>query len=375
MAPRIEADRLRSLLIVKMSSIGDVVHALPVATALRRRYPQLRISWAVEEWAAPLLADHPAIDRVIVFPPMRWGNLGEAWTRALARAVRALTSEAYDVCLDLQGLAKSSLLALLSRAPLRLGTWDQREGAGFVSQSVPSRRERLHVVDDYLQCAVFLGAAADPVAFDLLVPEQAATAIAQKLWGMHIRLEVPLIVINPSASVAWKTWKVDAWARVVGALADAGEVLLVGSHDQVARHAEVARLASRRPHDLTGQTTLAELIALLDRCAVHIAPDTGSAHIAAALGRPVVGLYGPTPPWRKAPYGYQDLVVSHDDCCGSGCPRFCLSHRRCLQIATPNELIARVQRTLMCAPRVSTSGPRRGAEPTGPAPTPPGLRE
>ena len=126
MAPRVDVDRLRSVLIVKMSSIGDVVHALPVATALRRRFPQLRISWAVEERAAPLLADHPAIDRVVVFPPMRWGEVGPAWTRAVARAVRDLTSEAYDVCLDLQGLAKSSLVALLSRAPLRLGTWNQR---------------------------------------------------------------------------------------------------------------------------------------------------------------------------------------------------------------------------------------------------------
>jgi heptosyltransferase I len=374
MALRIDADRLCSVLIVKMSSIGDVVHALPVATALRRRYPQLRISWAVEEWAAPLLADHPAIDRIVVFPPMRWGKLGPAWTRAFARAVRDLTSEAYDVCLDLQGLAKSSLVALLSRAPLRLGTWNQREGAGFVSQPVPNRRERLHVVDDYLQCAEFLGAAAKPVAFDLLVPKQAATTIAQKLSAVRIRSELPLIVVNPSASVAWKTWKVDAWARVVGALADAGDVLLVGSHDQVTRHAEVGRLASQRPHDLTGQTTLAELIALLDRCAVHIAPDTGSAHIAAALGRPVVGLYGPTQPWRKAPYGCEDLVVYHDGCCGSGCPRFCLRNRRCLQTATPDELIARVHRALTRAPRVSTSEHRRGAELTGPAPIRPGLR-
>ena len=99
MPPRPPA--LRSVLIVKMSSLGDVVHALPVASALRRRYPDLRVSWAVEDWAAPLLLGHPAIDRVIVFPRMSVKEVSRAWLRSFATAVRELRSEPYDVSLDL----------------------------------------------------------------------------------------------------------------------------------------------------------------------------------------------------------------------------------------------------------------------------------
>ncbi len=349
MTPCVDLSRRQRLLIVKLSSIGDVVQALPVAVALRRRYPRLRISWAVEEWVAPLLAGHPAIDRLVVMPPLRWGAAGRAWLRRFTHAVRSVRSESYDVSLDLQGLLKSSVVALLSRAPLRIGMHGQREGARLVSHPVPHRPGRLHVVDDYLQCAEFLGAMPTPVTFDLPVHPLAGASIAHTLAMIHDPPDAALIVINPSASGIWKTWPPAHWGRVARALAEAGTVVLIGGREQRARHAEVARQASRRLYDLTGRTTLAELVALLDRCTVHVAPDTGSAHIAAALGRPVVGLYGPTAPWRKAPYGQADRVVYHEGLCATGCPHLCLWRRRCLQAATPDELIDQARRALMAS--------------------------
>ena len=345
MAARIDLSGLRSLLIVKLSSIGDVVHALPVAVALRRRYPNLHISWAAEDWTAPLLRGHPAIDRVVTFPTMRWGSVGPGWLRSFTDAMHSLRSESYDVSVDLQGLLKSAMVALLSGAPVRIGIHEQREGAHLVSRGVPRHAGRLHVIEDYLRCAEFLGAAPTPVSFALRIEPAAIASITSKLCDMRVALEAPLIVINPSASVAWKTWPLQHWARVASALSTAGTVILVGGPAQQSLHAELARHAGQPLHDLTGRTTLAELVALLDRCALHIAADTGSAHIAAALGRPVVSLYGPTPAWRKAPYGYEDLVVHGAVQCSSGCPRFCLRSRRCLPAAA-DEVIAQALHAL-----------------------------
>lgn len=345
MDPHIDPSRLTRLLIVKLSSIGDVVHALPVAVALRQRYQQAHISWAAEEWTAPLLRGHPAIDRIVVFPTMRWGSFDPKWMQLYWQAVRRLRDASYDVSIDLQGLLKSAVVALLSRAPLRIGLHEQREGAHLVSRALLPHDGRLHVVDDYLRCAEFLGASPTPVSFALPVQPEARASIDKRLSEMDVAGAAPLIVINPSASAAWKTWPVEHWARVVRVLSRAGAIILVGGAAQKAVHAEIARRAGRPVHDLTGHTTLAELVALLDRCAIHVAPDTGSAHIAAALGRPVVGLYGPTPSWRKAPYGYQDLVVRGDGQCGIGCPRLCPRGRSCLP-PTADALIAQAERVL-----------------------------
>jgi lipopolysaccharide heptosyltransferase I len=345
-SPCFDPSLLRSVLIVKMSSIGDVVHAVPVATALRRRYPRVRISWAVEEWTAPLLRGHPAIDRLVVFPPMRFGATGPTWVRSFVRAARHLRSESYDICLDLQGLLKSAVVALLSRAAARIGVPGQREGAWLVSRPIPSVPGRCHVVEDYLRCAQFLGASATPVSFEIPVQPEATRSIAEKLSAMRLPGDAPLIVINPSASGTWRTWPVQRWSSVATALADIADVVLVGGREQTARHAAVVQHAARHIHDLTGRTTLAELVALLLRCTLHVAPDTGSAHIAAALGRPVVGVYGPTAPWRKAPYGCEALVVYEEGHCGAGCPRLCLRRRRCLQAATPAEVVDRAHQVL-----------------------------
>lgn len=341
-----DPSRLRRLLIVKLSSLGDVTHALPVATALRRRYPHLRLTWAVERWTAPLVLGHPAIDHVVTFPRMRWGDAGSAWLRSFAAAVRELRREPYDVSLDLQGLAKSALVARCSGAPMRLAMHSQREGARFVSQSVPPPRGPLHVVDDYLRCAEFLGAPAAPAIFDLPVQAAAVTAVAALLSAARIPPGAPLIVINPSTSASWRNWPPRHWTQVIEALGTNGTVALIGSREQMPSHAALARDIAHPPCDLTGRTSLAELVALLARCALHIAGDTGSAHIAAALGRPVVGIYGPTAPWRKAPYGWDDLAVHQAGACGRACPRWCLRGRRCLAAVSADDVIRQARRAL-----------------------------
>lgn len=306
-APVVDRSRLKRLLIVKMSSIGDVVHAMPTACALRDAYPAARITWLVEGRFAQLVQGHPAVDATVIAP--HFAGSAAHWLRGFSTTVRDLRRESYDIAIDLNGLLRSSVLALLSQAPLRIGAPLQREGSSIVSYGVPRISGQSHAVYENLAAAVFLGAKIEPVAFRLQPDPFAAGTIAQRLADSGAQAGAPLIVINPSASAIRKSWDVPKWAQVAGELCAEGCVVLIGGAEHASRHHQVKELAGAHLIDLTGQTSLKELVALLARCALHIAPDTGSAHIAAALGRPVVGLYGPTTPVRLAPWGQERRVV------------------------------------------------------------------
>ncbi len=329
------------VLIVRLSSLGDIVHALPVACALRRAFPAARLTWVVEEPAAELVARHPAVDRVVVFPPGRWRALGADWLRRYRAARRALRDEPYDVALDLQGLARSAAIALQSRAARRLGAPRQREGAGWISQRVPLPTGG-HVVDEYLACAAALGASTTSVEFALTAEAEARDRVAARLRGRDGRA---LITVNPSSARAAKNWPHRSWAATVAALSDMAAVVLIGNDACRRRHAALAKDAPGSVLDLTGQTTLGELVALLDCSDLHIASDTGSLHIAAALGRPVLGLYGPTAPTRAGPYGQPGNVLYRGGCAPS-CPDICPRRRRCLAAITVDDVLDKVQHIL-----------------------------
>lgn len=350
------------LLIVKLSSMGDIAQALPVAAALRRRFAALRITWAVEERFAALVSDHPAIDRMVTFPRMTWDGLDRAWLPGLQRALRGVRAERYDLVLDLQGLLKSSLIALSARVPVRLGVSPQREGAALVSRAVPLPAGRRHAVEQYLACAAYLGATPAPVDFGLRVRPSAAASLTRLLAQRGARHDAPLIAVNPTAARPWKEWPEERWLAVVDVLAEQGTIVLVGGAEQRRRHRQLAARARRPPLDLTGATTLAELIALLDRCALHLAVDTGSLHVAAALGRPVVGIYGPTPPWRLGPYGRADFAISGHGACTVGCPRACVRRRRCLSTIAPDDVIERARYALLGAHAQQTGTAARGED-------------
>jgi heptosyltransferase I len=340
----IDGSRLERLLIVKLSSIGDVVHALPTASAIRRAFPAIRITWAIEEWTAPLVIDHPAVDRVVVFPAMpKRPSSSVQWARRFAAAVRELRGEPYDLCLDLQGLARSAALALLSRSPRRIARSGQREGAHLVSSGVALDATAVHAVDECLQLARWIGAAIDPVSFSLPVQRPAAAAVDRLLAARDVAPDRPLVVVNPSSAARWKNWPASQWVAVIDALADCGGIVLIGTAAQVSAHAAIAEAAACPPIDLTGQTTLAEVIALIDRAALHLAPDSGTVHIADALGTPVVAVYGPSRPSRLGPYHQPANVVYHGELCGHGCPAYCARGRRCLAAATPAEVIAKAR--------------------------------
>jgi len=351
-APAFDPARLSSVLIIKMSSIGDVVHAMPVASALRGTYPNLRITWLVEDWLAPLLQRHHAVDRLITLPALRLPLTGPALLR-LRQAIRELRAESYDAAIDLHGLLKSSIVSVLSRAPVRIGTDFQREGAHFFSYGVPSYSPTTNVVEEYLFSAKFLGAKTDQVVFDLKPDGAGLLSVREMLAQRAVPAKLPLVVINPSASVPWKDWAAQRWVAVAQALSDDGRVIVTGIRRHRDRNAAIARAAGAL--DLTGETSLSQLIALLSIASLHLAPDTGSAHIAAALGTPVIGIYGPTVASRSAPYGQVDRTLWGGERCTSSCPRRCPNQLACLDSISADEVVAKArtifrERALWSAP-------------------------
>lgn len=347
--PRVDGRTVRRLLIVKLSSLGDVVHALPAATALRARFPALHLTWAVEARFAPLVRLQGAADQVVELPRLDWSAPGRGWWMALRGALDELRGARADAVLDLQGLAKSAALALVSRAPLRYGVAPQREGSRLVARPVPVPAGRRHVVETHLAAAAWLGAAETPVRFGLRADPAAAVGVAGRLAAAGLG-GAPLVVVNPSASRPGKTWPAPHWAAVIGALRRDAAVVVVGGGEQRAAHAALAACGAAL--DLTGTTSLPELAALLARADLHLAADTGSLHLAAALGRPVLGIYGPTPAGRLGPWGQPQAALSGAASCGVTCPRLCLSRRRCLAAVTPAAVLARA-RAILAGPSLA----------------------
>ncbi|MGH7311967.1 MAG: lipopolysaccharide heptosyltransferase I [Candidatus Rokuibacteriota bacterium] len=298
--------------LVKLSSLGDVVHALPVAATLRARLPQARLTWIVERREAAVLAGHPALDEVVTVDTRGWRrSRSPAALAGTARALRELAHHLagarFDVALDLQGLIKSGILVALTRAPLRIGfqVLSCREplGALFTNRRVP-RPRGVHVVEQYLALAGAMGIA-EPVKDFRLPSDPAAESSVDEFFGAAgIKPRNRVVVLNPGAGRPSKRWPVERFRALAAQLAGevGAHVLVVWGPGEEALARTIAAPPSSRVV-LGPPTTLAQLIGVLRRASLLVAADTGPLHLAAALGTPCLGLYGPTDPSRNGPYG------------------------------------------------------------------------
>ncbi len=355
-------DKVKRLLIIKLSSIGDVVHALPVSAAIGRNFPHIEITWVVEEMSAPVLAGNPYIKEVLTIPTQwkrsRW-SFGTV--RELASLTRRLRARRFNVSIDLQGLSKSALLAYLSGAPIRLGYCWLREIAPLLEKPVPRHPESAHIVDQLLDVAEYLGAERAPVEFPLAVSPGNLSRAKVLLSQVAIDYRSPFIVVNPSdGGGGYKGLGADRIAVLIRRLHEesAVPVVLVGSAADQKVADQIIEQARFEVPSLVSMTTLAELIAILKLCSLHLSGDTGTAHIAAALGRPVISIFGRSNPDRLAPYGQLENVIVHRECCHSICKRFhetapinskqkCMAPPpSCLAAVTAEEVLAAVYRLL-----------------------------
>jgi len=302
-----------NIALIKLSSLGDVVHALPVAATLRARVPGAHLTWIVERHEAAVLRDHPAIDALVAVDTRGWRRARglrdlAAVVGAVRQTSRRLRTAAFDVALDLQGLLKSGVLVAATRAPLRIGFTARRcrepLNALFTNRRVLPPAAARHVVDQHLSLLVPL-AVTEPVREFRLPREPAAESRAGEfLAGCGLTPGRRLVVLNPGAGRPEKRWPEERFRVLADRLAeDAGTLVLVvwgPGEEAFARH--IAPGAGSRV--VRGPATnLYELVAFLRRASALVAADTGPLHLGAALGTPCVGLYGPTSAVRNGPYG------------------------------------------------------------------------
>jgi heptosyltransferase I len=364
----------RKILLIKLSAVGDVIHTIPVLNKLRRRYPSAQLDWLVTPAIAELLRHNPAITNVIEFAREDWSR---PWTPtpfvSYARLAAKLRAHGYDLVVDMHGQFRTAVFALATGAPVRIGfdrprarVWDAsprtfsaearkhawqgaREGSWLAyTDHIPVPTLDLHAVDRYLSVGPILGLEEGPPDFSFPIP-QAASANIESLLRQHDIAGAPLVAMAPGTIWETKHWGTDKFAEVARHFLQKGfAVALMGSRRERTVCEEVARLAPGSV-DVAGETTLTDLAALVRRSAISVTNDSGPMHLAVALGRPVVSVFGPTDPIWIGPYGRADAVLRAGVPC-SPCLLRQLSRCRydhvCMEDVSARAVIERMERVL-----------------------------
>ena len=292
--------RLLKILILKPSSLGDVIHALPVLRMLKRHLPASEIYWWIDSNLAPLLEGDPDLAGLILFHRKHWQS-PRHWL-GLGKSVRWVREQAFDYAVDLQGLARSGLFAWLAKVDVTIGLAGAREGSSAAYDLIaPAPLRSRHAVDRYLEVLRPLNV---PVRWDFAwLPERSEVAA-----GIQKRFPVSgskWIILQPGARWANKRWPVEHFATLAKQLLAAypdRRVAILGGDDETGFGKTIAQADSVRCLDLTGKLSLPEMVEWIRLSELMVTNDTGPMHVAAALGKPVIPIFGPTDPLRTGPY-------------------------------------------------------------------------
>ena len=331
------------ILILKPSSLGDVIQALPVLRLLKRHLPASEIFWWIDSALAPLLEGDPDLTGIVRFERKRWAA-PQHWPEML-RSIRWMRAQNFDWVIDLQCLARSGMFAWLANGQFLIGLDEVREGArGFYDVAVRRASFHTHAVDWYLAVLPRLGV---PVHnhFQWLPERPAVAAAVQSKWPTD---GARWMAIQPGARWENKRWPVECFAELVRSLAkkfpDTRFVILGTAEDQPLGEI-IARAEPQRCQNLCGKTSLLEMVEWLRRCELMITNDTGPMHVAAALGKPLVALFGPTEPRRTGPYGHLESVLRLDLPCSPCLKSHCTYEKpdECLKAIFPATVFERVK--------------------------------
>lgn len=308
------------ILIVKLSAIGDVVHTLPALNAIRRHYPDARITWLIEEAAAPLVVGHEALDRVIVSRRKTWMKRIASSPGAVLAEVRGflrqLRDTEYDVILDFQGLLKSGILVALARGRRKIGfgrgMQHQECSYIFLNEPVPAVDMEIHALVRYLKMLEPLGISEnEEISYNIPVSESDRQWASRVLEDAGRGKGTGVAALNPAAKWETKLWLPERFAALADAITDryGMPVLFTGGSEDRSDIDKITSLMKNSAVNLAGKTSLTRLAALYEGVAVVVTTDTGPMHIAAAVNAPVVALFGPTAPWRTGPFGNNNRVL------------------------------------------------------------------
>jgi lipopolysaccharide heptosyltransferase I len=325
-----------NILLVRLGALGDVVHAVPAAAALRHAFPQARIDWLVDAKHRAIVDLVTAIDRTI--------PLERATMAGWMSVVRTLRQTPYDIALDLQGLLKSAVLARGSGARRVVGfsIWHLREKTARPFYSDTLEAEGGHVIAKNLRLLRAVGVEDDEIRFPLADVPSAALDELRRRQG-----DRPFALINAGAAWPNKRWPAERFGELAAFLREAcglDPIVLWGPGEEALANQVIA--ASSGTAVAAPPTGVADLVALARASALVISGDTGPLHIATAVGTPTVSLFGPTDPARNGPFAADDVTVSRYDSCRCHYDRTCHEADWCLASATVAEVCAAAQRRL-----------------------------
>lgn len=312
------------ILIVKLSSLGDVIQTLSVLAPLRERYPRAHITWLVEEEIAELLTDHPLIDDVLIFRKNSWLRglvKRRKWLRTFRDAsnfIQELRSVAYDLVLDFQGLFKSGLLVGVCRGARKMGFSPGREKSHiFLNEKVPYPPASLYAIDRYLRLIESLGCSCGTPDFLICIRQSHRNTVLRFFKENGINGDHPLVLLHPGTRWETKRWDQDKWAALGDLLheKDGAHVIFTGSQADASLVSTITAKMRFPGISTAGKWGLKELAFLQTQADVVVTPDSGPMHLAAAMGTPVVALFGPTDEARTGPYGDIHRVVAASVAC------------------------------------------------------------
>ena len=309
----------RKILIVKPSSLGDVVHSLPFLNALTKCFPEAEIHWVIAQGFEGLLEGYPMIHRLWVIKKDSWKKIQNArhTIQEIKFLFKKLKLEKYDLVIDLQGLLRSGVITAATGSPVRIGFKEAREGSRVLYTHTVEGGKDIHAVDRYLKIAEFLGCDISDICFPFPSIESSSASSLQpsafSLQPSSFNSPDGYAVIVPGARWKTKRWPAEKFGKLASLLSI--KSIIVGSKsdkdiaDQIVSHSKGNSLS------LAGRTTLKELIEIMRSARFVISNDSGPMHIAAALGVPVYAIFGPTDPIRTGPYGEGHTVIRSDTPC------------------------------------------------------------
>jgi heptosyltransferase-1 len=367
------------ILLIKPSALGDVVHTLPVLVKLRARYPRTQIDWLITPENAEVVRYHPALSNVVLFARRDFSKRGRRWRAFLSffDLLKQIRSAKYELIIDMHGQVRSAFFALISGARVRIGFdrpvkrgltvsaehalknipnhgWrGAREGSWIAyTHRIPIPTLDVHAIDRYLWVAPLLGLDDNPPDLTIHLSPQATSKVNRLLMEQGVPVSKPLVVLVPGTIWETKHWTIEGFAGVARQfLQDGFAVALAGTMRDQQRCRQIAA-AAPGTCDLSGKTTPADLAALIRRAEVAVTNDSGSMHVAASLGKPMVSVFGPTNPVHIGPYERPESVVRVDLPCSpcnyrrlSQCP---FDHA-CMKQVTSAMVVERVRKILSTA--------------------------
>ena len=307
----------KKILVVKPSSLGDVIHSLPFLNALKNGSPKADVHWVIAKGLEGLLTGHPMIDRLWVINKDAWKKLSNTSVsiREVWGLFRTLRKEHYDIVIDLQGLLRSGIITMATGAPVRVGFKEAREGSRFFYTHKVEGGKNIHAVDRYLKIAAFLGCDINDICFPFPLSFNSPHGTQQ------LAFDKDYAVMIPGARWNTKIWPAENFGKLSSMLPL--KTVIVGSKADIDIAKKIVTLSRGKAISLTGETDLKKLIKVIRDARFVVSNDSGPMHVAAALGIPVFAVFGPTDPLRTGPYGEIHTVIREDIPCSPCFKRTC----------------------------------------------------